>query len=64
MKVNWPKVVDFVERVSATFAFTFLALATTTSLTDKKQIEAAALAGALSAGKYAYVQLGAYLKES
>ena len=32
MKMNWPKVADFVERVGATFAQSFLALAVVSGL--------------------------------
>lgn len=64
MKVNWPKVVDFGERVTATFAQAFLAIALVTPLSDTKALEGAAIAGALSAGKFVYVQVNAYLAES
>ncbi len=61
MKVNWLKVVDFGERVTATFAQAFLAFSLVTPLSDKQSLEGAAIAGALAAGKYAYVQVNAYL---
>lgn len=62
-KVNWPKVADFAERVSATFIQAFLAFSLVTPLSDKKSLEAAGIAGALAAGKYVYVQVNGYLAE-
>jgi len=64
MKVNWPKVADFVERVSATFAQAFLAIALVTGISDRKALETAGIAGALAVGKYVYVEVNAYLKEA
>ena len=64
MKIDWLKVADFVERVSATFVQAFLAFALVTPLSDKKSLEAAGVAGALAAGKYVYVHLNAYLAEA
>jgi hypothetical protein len=59
--MNKHKLIDFTERVGATFVFTFLALATTTSLSDPTQLKAAAIAGALSAGKYVAVAANKFL---
>lgn len=64
MKINWPKAADFVERVSATFVQAFLAIALVTGLSDRKSLEAAAIAGAIAAGKFIYVEANAYLKEA
>jgi hypothetical protein len=66
MKVNWLKVGDFVERVSATFAFTFLGsvLAPGFHATDKHALYAALIGGGLSAGKFAYVELNLYLNSA
>lgn len=61
MKINWPKVADVVERTTATFAQAFIAFALVTPLSDKQSLEGAAIAGALAAGKYAYVQINLYL---
>jgi hypothetical protein len=62
--VNKLKVLDAVERVTATFAQAFIAIALVTGLSDVKSLEAAAVAGAIAAAKFAYVELGAYLKPS
>ena len=64
MKSNKIKVLDFLERVSATFAAAFLGLALATGVSTTKDLEAAAIAGAVSAAKFAYVELNAYLKGS
>jgi hypothetical protein len=55
------KVLDFVERVSATFGAAFLGLALVTGVSTPKDLEAAAIAGGMSAAKFAYVELNAYL---
>ncbi len=60
--MNYKKLVDFVERTGATFAATFLALATTTNVHGTKELEVAAIAGAVSAGKFAMIELNTYLK--
>lgn len=64
MKVNWLKVADFGERVSATFVQAFLAFALVTPLSDKKSLEAAGVAGALAAGKFVYVEVNDYLRSN
>lgn len=55
------KLVDFSERVGATFAQAFLALAVVSGLSDLSMLKAAAVAGGLAAGKFALVQANAYL---
>lgn len=51
----------FAERVSATFAFAFIGVALATGVSDTAALKAAAIAGALSVGKYLYTVTGAYL---
>jgi hypothetical protein len=60
--MNRVKMLDFVERVSATFIQAFLGLALVTGLSDPKMLEAAGAAGAIAAGKYVYVEANAYLR--
>lgn len=56
------KIVDFGERVGATFAQAFLALAVVSGLGDMSMLKAAAVAGGIAAGKFALVEANAYLK--
>ena len=64
MKVNWAKMADFCERVGVTFAGAFVAIGLTTGLSDQKSLEAAAIAGAISAGKFIVVEANLYLKST
>ena len=62
-KINSVALLDFVERVSATFAFSFIGFALVTPLTDMQSLKGAALAGAGSAMKFAYVRLNIFLNK-
>jgi hypothetical protein len=62
--VNKKSAIDFGERVTATFFQAFIALALVTGLSDVTAVKAAAVAGALAAGKFAYVKINKYLAES
>lgn len=53
-------IVDFADRVSATFVQAFLAIALVTGVGDKKSLEAAGVAGALAVGKFVYAKAQAY----
>lgn len=66
VKFNLAKLVDVVERTAATFAETFIAFEITnqTHLTQLSGLEAAAIAAGIAAGKYAIVQLNAFLGKS
>jgi hypothetical protein len=64
MKMNRAKLIDFVERVGATFVVTFVSLASVTTLSDMTQLKAASIAAALSAGKFAAVQAQMFLNAS
>jgi hypothetical protein len=64
MTKNTLKIVDFAERVGATFVITFISLASVTTLGDTTQLKAAGLAAALSAGKFAAVQAQMFLGRS
>lgn len=55
------KLVDFIERVGATAAQAFLALAVVSGLSHLSDLKAAAVAAALAAGKFALVQANTYL---
>jgi hypothetical protein len=61
--VNKKSAIDFGERVTATFFQAFIALALVTGLSDVTAVKAAAVAGALAAGKFAYVKINKYLAE-
>lgn len=60
-QMNKKGLVDFAERVGATFAQAFLALAVVSNMSDVHAVEAAAVAGALAAGKFALVKANAFL---
>lgn len=57
------KVLDFIERVGSTFAAAFIAVGLATGLNDTKSIEAASIAGAVSAGKFLLIELNKYNQE-
>lgn len=59
--MNKVKLVDFTERVGATFAQAFLALAVVSGMSDLSMLKAAAVAGGIAAGKFALVQANTYL---
>lgn len=61
--MNKKKVLDFVERTTATFAQAFLGVALVSGVTGWTALEAAAVAGGIAAAKYAYVQVNAYLSK-
>lgn len=56
------KVIDFVERVGATFAMAFMGVALASGVSDVTALKAAAIAGALSVGKFLSVQAASFLK--
>lgn len=62
--MNQTKIIDFVERVGATFVMTFVSLASVTTLGDMTQLKAAGIAAALSAGKFAAVQAQMFLAKT
>lgn len=64
--MNTVKMLDFVERVGATFLETFLALVITnsTSLTHLSDFKTAAVAGGLSAAKVVLIALNGFTSQA
>lgn len=56
------KLIDFAERVGATFVAGFAGVALVTGVGDPKALEAAAVAGGVSALKFFAVEANAFLK--
>lgn len=54
-------IVDFLERVGSTFVVAFIGVAAVSGFTDVSGLKAAAIAGALSAGKFAAVKAQQFL---
>ena len=59
--MNRKKAIDFAERVGSTFVVAFIGVASVSGFSDLSALKAAAIAGALSAGKFAAVQAQAFL---
>lgn len=59
--VSRKSVVDFVERVGSTFVVAFIGVAVVSGVTSVSGLKAAAIAGALSAGKFAAVKAQQFL---
>lgn len=55
------QVLDFVDRTSATFIETFIAVAMVTGLSGWSELKAAGTAGCIAAGKFAYAKVHLYL---
>lgn len=53
--------IDFIDRVVATFVFAFVGVASVSGVSTLAGIKAAAIAGAFSVGKFAAVKAQAYL---
>lgn len=54
-------VIDFVDRVIATFVFAFVGVAGVSGISNVAALKAAAIAGAFSVGKFAAVKAQAFL---
>ncbi len=63
LKANKHAVVDFAERVSATFIQAFLAVALVSGVSDLEAAKVAGAAGALAVGKFVYAKVNKYLAE-
>ena len=56
-------VIDFGERVGATFLQAFIGVALATGVSDVRAVEAAGVAGAVAAAMFVKVRLNSYLGE-